>query len=109
MEETDEELEKTDREKKRQRFRKFVSFEDPIFTIKTLIYVYLLNKVSILLGDRFILLIVLNVFIFYAPVEKKFPHFLFYSRMYTKQVIEGCFGILECLIPRYEEEKPKNK
>ena len=96
-----------DKQKKRERFRKIISFEDPIFTIKSLFYIYLLMKLAGLLGDRFILLIVLNVFIFYAPVEKKFPHFLFYSRMYTKQVIEGCFGILECLIPRYEEGKPK--
>ena len=98
-----------DKQKKRERFRKIVSFEDPIFTIKVLIYIYLLMKLAGLLGDRFILLIVLNIFIFYAPIEKKFPHFLFKSRMYVKQIIEGTVGIIECLIPRYEEEKPKKK
>ena len=98
-----------DKQKKRERFRKLVSFEDPIFTIKTLIYIYLLMKLAGLLGDRFILLIVLNIFIFYAPIEKKYPHFLFKTRMYAKQILEGIIGILECLIPRYEEEKPKKK
>ena len=98
-----------DKQKKRERFRKIVSFEDPIFTIKVLIYIYLLMKLAGLLGDRFILLIVLNIFIFYAPIEKKCPHFLFKSRMYVKQIIEGTIGIIECLIPRYEEEKPKKK
>ena len=98
-----------DKQKKRERFRKIVSFEDPIFTIKVLIYIYLLMKLAGLLGDRFILLIVLNIFIFYAPIEKKCPHFLFKSRMYVKQIIEGTVGIIECLIPRYEEEKPKKK
>ena len=98
-----------DKQKKRERFRKIISFEDPIFTIKSLFYIYLLMKLAGLLGDRFILLIVLNIFIFYAPIEKKCPHFLFKSRMYVKQIIEGTIGIIECLIPRYEEEKPKKK
>ena len=84
-----------------------MNFEDPFLTIKTLSYIYLLMKVSSLLGDRFILFIALNIFIFYAPINKKFPHFLFVSRMTIKQVIEGTIGILECLIPRYEEKKIK--
>jgi len=66
-------------------------------------------KTCSLIGDRLILLAILNVFLFYAPINKKFPHFLFISRMYIKQIIEGTLGLLECLIPRYEEEKPKKK
>lgn len=66
-------------------------------------------KVSSFLGDRFILFIVLNIFIFYAPINKKFPNFLFISRMTIKQIIEGTLGLLECVIPRYEEEKAKKK
>ena len=86
-----------------------MNFEEPILTIKVLSYIYLLMKVSSWIGDRFILFFVLNIFIFYAPINKKFPHFLFISRMTIKQVIEGTIGILECLIPRYEEEKTKKK
>ena len=66
-------------------------------------------KVSSFLGDRFILFIFLNIFIFYAPINKKFPNFLFISRMTIKQIIEGTLGLLECVIPRYEEEKAKKK
>ena len=66
-------------------------------------------KVSSWIGDRFILFVALNIFIFYAPINKKFPDFLFVSRMSIKQVIEGTIGIIECLIPRYEEEKNKKK
>lgn len=66
-------------------------------------------KISSFLGDRFILFIVLNIFIFYAPINKKFPNFLFISRMTIKQIIEGTLGLLECVIPRYEEEKAKKK
>ena len=83
--------------------------EDPFYTLKTLIYFYLVMKVSSWIGDKFILFIFLNIFIFYAPINKKCPHFLFISRMYIKQIIEGTIGILECLIPRYEEDKSKKK
>ena len=79
-----------------------MNFEDPILTIKTLSYIYLLMKVLSWIGDRFILFIFLNIFVFYAPINKKFPNFLFVSRMSIKQVIEGAIGIVECLIPRYE-------
>ena len=84
-----------------------MNFEEPILTMKVLSYIYLLMKVSSWIGDRFILFFVLNIFIFYSPINKKFPHFLFISRMTIKQVIEGTIGILECLIPRYEEERKK--
>ena len=66
-------------------------------------------KVSSWIGDRFILFVVLNIFIFYAPINKKYPHFLFISRMTIKQVIEGTIGILESIIPRYEEKTLKKK
>ena len=64
-------------------------------------------KVSSWIGDKFILFVSLNIFIFYCPINKKYPHFLFISRMYIKQIIEGTIGIIECLIPRYEEDKSK--
>ena len=95
--------------KKLKKFKKIMNFEEPILTIKTLSYIYLLMKVSSWIGDRFILFVTLNIFVFYAPINKKLPHFLFVSRMSIKQVIEGIIGILECLIPRYEEEKSKKK
>ena len=101
------ETEETDKQIKKERLRKIMSFEDPIYTVKVLIYIYLIMKFVSLVGDRFILLVVLNIFVFYFPIDKKFPHFLFYSRMYTKQVIEGVIGIVECLIPRYQEDKKK--
>ena len=66
-------------------------------------------KISYWIGDRIIIFIILNIFIFYVPIEKIFPHFLFKSRMYIKQSIEGTFGVIECLIPTYKVEKPKEK
>ena len=84
---------------------KIINFEDIFFSLKSLFYLYLLMKAISIIGDRLLLYAILNIFIFYSPIEKKFPHFLFISRMYIKQIIEGILGIIECLIPRYEEIK----
>ena len=91
------------------KFEKIVSFQDKILTIKTIIYLFLLKKVSSWLGDKIILFVLLNVFIFYSPINKKFPHFLFYIRMYIKQIIEGTIGILICFFPTYEKSKKITK
>ena len=82
-----------------------MSFEDKILTIKTIIYLFLLKKVSSWLGDKVIIFVLLNVFIFYSPINNKFPHFLFYTRMYIKQIIEGTIGILICFFPTFEKSK----
>ena len=86
-----------------------MSFEEPLLSIKAVIYTYYCMKIATLLGDRFILFVILNIFVFYAPIDKKCPHFIFTTRMYIKQLIEGIFGLIECFIPRYEEEKQKKK
>ena len=62
-------------------------------------------KIAHWIGDRIIIFIVLNIFIFYVPIEKNVPNFLFKSRMYIKQTIEGIFGILESFIPKYKEKQ----
>ena len=86
-----------------------MSFEEPILTIKTVFYAYYCMKIATLLGDRFILFVIMNIFVFYAPIEKRCPHFIFTSRMYIKQIIEGIIGIIEAFIPRYEGDKPKKE
>ena len=78
-------------------------------TIKTLIYIFLLKKVSAWIGDQIILGVVLNVFIFYSPINKKFPNFLFYTRMYIKQIIEGTIAILICLFSTFNSKKNEVK
>ena len=88
---------------------KIINFEEPFFSLKSLFYLYLLMKTFSIIGDRFVVFVVLNIFIFYAPIDKKCPHFLFISRMYIKQIIEGTLGIIECIIPRYEEVKQNKK
>ena len=78
-------------------------------TIKTIIYLFLLKKVSSWLGDKIVFFIVLNVFIFYSPINKAFPNFLFFTRMYIKQIIEGTIGILICFFPTFEKSENTTK
>ena len=80
-----------------------ISCEDLSYTIIILVEVYILMKIASFFNDKFILYLILNIIILYAPFEKRCPHFLFKSRMTLKQIIEGVFGFIECIIPRYEE------
>ena len=95
--------------KYRERFRKIISLEDPSSTIRTFVYIYSCLLLSILLGDKFILLLILNILIFYTPINNKFPNFIFNTIMTLKQTIEGVLGILESFIPRYIDKKELNK
>ena len=83
--------------------KKTISCEDKFYTVIILIQVYILMKIFSFFNDKFILYLALNIIILYAPFEKKCPHFLFKCRIALKQVIEGVIGLLECLIPKYEE------
>lgn len=89
--------------------KKIISCEDKFYTICVLIEVYLLMKITSFLNDKFIILLIFNIIILYAPLEKNFPHFLFHCRMTFKQIIEGVIGAFECLIPKYEENNEKEK
>ena len=97
-----------DMNKIRERFRKIIRLEDPSSTIRSFIYTYLCLLLSKLLGDKFIIFFMLNIFVFYVPINNIFPNFIFNSIMYVKQTIEGIFGIVECFIPRYVDKKEKN-
>ena len=92
----------------RERFREIIRLEDPSSTIRSFIYTYICLLLSKLFGDKFIIFFMLNIFVFYAPINDKFPNFIFNSIMYVKQTIEGIFGIVECFIPRYVDKKEKN-
>ena len=94
-------------QKRKDYFKKIISLEDPSSTIRGLIYAYLFLLITKILSDKFIIFIMFNIFIFYSPINQKFPNFLFMSLMSVKQTIEGIIGIVECFIPRYVEEKPK--
>ena len=95
--------------KRREHFRKIISLEDPSSTIRTFIYTYLGLIITKLLGDKFIIYLLLNILVFHAPINNKFPNFIFNTIMSIKQTLEGVYGILECFIPRYVDKKEMNK
>ena len=84
--------------------KKTISLEDKLYTFITLFEFYLLMKITSFLNDKIILIFVTNIVVFYAVIEKKFPYFVFKSRMAIKQVIEGIIVLILCAIPRYEEK-----
>ena len=62
------------------------------------------------MNDKLILFIILNVIIFYAPIESVSDHFLFKIKMAIKQTYEGIIGLIIIFIPKYEPtQKEKEK
>ena len=80
-----------------------VSLEDTTNTFQVLFVLYLLSKITNCLGDRFIIFILLNLVLFYSPLDKNFPNFLFNIFIICKQCIEGIIGVVICIVPKYEE------
>jgi len=70
---------------------------------------YLLCNILNLFNDKLILFIIMNIIIFYAPIENKSEHFLFKIKMAIKQIIEGIIGLAIAFIPKYEPPKNKEK
>ena len=74
-----------------------------------IIIFYILSRIINWFNDKLIIWIVLNVLIFYGPLEKKCPYFLFKCRVSVEQIFQGIFGLVSCFIPKYEEDKQENK
>ena len=89
--------------------KKVISCEDLFCTIVTIVECFIIMKITSLIEDKYIFLVTINVILLYAPIEKHCSHFLFKIRMSFTQIIEGVIGLLECLIPRYEDPNEKNK
>ena len=86
-----------------------ISLEDYTFTFAEILKLYLINKVINTINEKFLLLIITNIIMFYAPIENITDHFLFKAKMAVKQTFEGIFGLVTCLIPKYEEPKKEQK
>ena len=79
-----------------------------LYSIKVLFILYIVAKVINLFNEKFLAWITLNIIIFYGPIEKRYPYFLFRSRMFVQQIFEGIIGFVYCFIPSYEPKKDKN-
>jgi len=65
-------------------------------------------KITSFLSDKFIILFISNICIFYSIIDKKFPYFLFKCRMSVKQIIEGIIVLFICRLTRYEKKEIEN-
>jgi hypothetical protein len=86
-------------------FEKITEFKDPYYSIKMIIILYIISKIINIFNEKFLAWIILNILIFYGPIEKKYPYFLFRSRMFIQQIFEGIIGIICCIIPSYDQKK----
>ena len=86
-------------------YQKIIEYKDPYYSIKMLIILYIISKIVNLFNEKFLAWIILNLLIFYGPIEKKYPYFLFKSRMFVQQIFEGIIGVICCIIPSYEQKK----
>ena len=84
-------------------FNKIISFEDTLTSLKLLMKLYIFMKIINFINDKFLLWVLLNIVLLYSQIENICPHFIFKARMAVKQSIQGVLGIVECLIPRYED------
>ena len=82
---------------------RILEFDDYYYSLKKLFVVFIISKIINIFNEKFIFLIIINILMFYGPLEKKYPYFLFRSRMYLQQIFEGIIGLFKCFIPKYEE------
>ena len=84
---------------------KIIAFDDYYYSLKIIFIFLILSKLINMFNEKLTAWIILNIIIFYGPLERKYPYFLFKSVMYVLQIFDGIFGLIKCLIPAYEEEK----
>lgn len=87
--------------------KEVTSLEDCTLSLRALIEIYVIMKITWILNYKVTLLLLTNLIMFYGPLEGYCPHFLFKAKMTVIQVVEGIIGIIICLIPKYEEENEK--
>ena len=92
-----------------EKLNKITNVEDIYFCGKTLLKFYVFCNILNLFNDKLILFIIMNIIIFYAPIENKSEHFLFKIKMAVKQTLEGIIGLVIAFIPKYEPPKNKEK
>ena len=79
-----------------------------MYSLVVIIELYIFWRISKIINDKIIILIVGNIIFLYSIIEKKCPQFLFKCRMFIKEIIEGILSLFMTFIPKYQEE-PKTE
>lgn len=82
---------------------KVISLSDLRLTFKTIITLYLLSGIlGKLCYDVLLLLIFVNLVVFYAKIEKRYPNFLYENLLAANQMVDGVISLIDVFVPRYE-------
>ncbi len=79
--------------------RDIILFKDGIYSLTAFVEIFLFWIITKRINIIFYVLLAGNIILFYAPLEKKFPKFLFRVRMFIKEIIEGIICVLITLLP----------
>ena len=82
---------------------KTVNCKNIVYTFKILLFCFVLMKLFNVMNEKIICWLFMNICIFYSPIDKKCPYFLFKSRIFIRQCLEAILGVISCFIPKYEE------
>ena len=80
-------------------------FKDLLYTLTAFIEIFLFYKLIKRINGIFLCIIIGNIIFFYAPLEKRYPKFLFRIRMFIKEIIEGILCLFALLIPMNDKKK----
>ena len=83
------------------------NFSRMLICFKLVLSLYFTSKIVNFFNDKFMFFLVSNIIAFHGLIEQFCPDSLFKARISVKQIIEGVIGIIECLIPRYEDNEKK--
>ena len=78
--------------------------EHAIETVKTVAILYIIYVITSPFNDIFLLMLFVNLFIFYGPIDKYYPNPIKSASLVVKQYINGIIGLITCVIPKYEEK-----
>ena len=75
-----------------------IIFKNLLYTLTALIEICIFWNIYRRTNGIIFVLILGNTIIFYSPIDKRCPKFLFRIRMFIKEIIEGILVVLSCLI-----------
>ena len=88
-------------------FKKIISFEDIYFSIIEILKILFFKGLFNILNEKLVLFIILNVIIFYYPIENYCEHFVFKIKVTISITIASIISLIIVFIPKYEQPKEK--
>ena len=84
---------------------RIIFFKEFIYSLTAFVEIFLFYNFFKRINYILFCLFIGNIFIFYSPLDKQWPKFVFRCRMFIKEIIEGIICIIITLIPICERKK----